>query len=337
MKRLAGVGILALGAALCGADRVVPPANNASEIHGIELRFDTSRPTFGQAETPAFSVRAETGVQKSDLRQWSLEDARATIYRKSADNLQLVAKSMTFDTEKKEAQMGGGVRVTSGRLVVEAADMSWDDTARVAKTDSFATLDDGANRITGKSISIFPDNDLIQVGGGTGSIRLAAEEKNQPPKPEAADAKKAEANDKFDRIDIKKYEGTEANLSGRVRVVKGPAQIELVGKDPADTIKVDADLVTFDYATDGDNSPSVLEFKGHVLFTLSQGTVRTDLAKVDFSGQKVEFRKNVAVELTQINGKMDKLDLNLDTRDIIIGPGQIVYSLSFKPAPAKKP
>ena len=339
MNRPALLTLIYMASTLCGAapgetDLAAPPAKSASEIQGIDLRFDSSKPTFGEAESPTFSVHAATGKQMSDLRLWTFEDAHAIIYRKAEENLQLAAKSMAVDMDKKSAQLAGGVRVTSGRLIIDVADMAWDDIARIAKTDSVATLDDGANRITGESLSIHPDDDLIELGRGSGSIRLAAVAE----KPAPAKDEKPSTQDKFDKIDIKKQQHTAANLSGRLREVKGPAEIELVGKDPNDSITVAADLVTFGYATDEDTSPSALIFKGRVVFTLSQGTVRTDQASVDFSAGKVQFRGKVSVELTQLRaGPMDSLDLDLNTGDIDISPGQIVSSLSFKPAPAKKP
>lgn len=316
---------------LFGAGQNTPSDPSVSEIAGIDLRFDSAKPTFGELEGPAFSVHADTGKQMADLGVWALDNAHAIIYRRSEENLDLFSKSMTFDMTNKAAQLAGGVRLTSGRLVVDVEDMSWDDTARIARSGSVATLNDGMNRITGSSIAIYPDADHLELGGGSATIQLAAAVEQKP----SSDSEKPSRETEFESIKIIKHQGITANMAGQIREIKGPARLVIVGKDPDDTMNVDADAITFSYTKPEDTMPAEMLLKGRVKFDHSEGTFHADEATVELAAGKVRFRGNVTIDSDQIHGaKTSSLDMDLNTRELIMGPGEIE---SFNLAPAEKP
>ncbi len=336
MKRMTVSMLLLAAAALCGAGQNKPSGQGVSESAGIDLRFDSAKPTFGELEGPAFSVHADTGKQMADLGVWALDNSRAIIYRQPEENLVLISKSMIFDLNNKAAQLAGGVRLTAGRVVVDVADMLWDDTARIARSESIATFDDGANRITGSSIAIYPDTDRLELGGGSATIQLAEAVEQKAP----ADAKDAAPETKFESIEIKPHRGISGNIAGQIREIKGPAHLVIVGKNADDTMNVDADTVTFSYSKTQDTMPAEMLLKGHVAFAHSQGTFHADEATVDLAAGKARFRGNVTIDNAQIRGaKTSSFELDLNTREFVMGPGQI-ESFSIAPsgdAPAKTP
>jgi hypothetical protein len=340
MKRMATWMFLLAAGSLWGAgpgraDEPRPSAQEATEMKGIDLFLHSSRPTFGDIEAPTFSVHADSGKRLDDSRVSSFENAHAIIYRKEEGNLALVAKSMIVDEVNKTAQMAGGVRVTSGRLVVDVEELSWDDTARIARSESTATLDDGSNRISGRSIVIYPDTDRIELGSGSATVQLAEVVEKKAP---AAD--KAAHATQFESIEIKSHQGFSGNFAGQIREIKGPAHLVIIGKEAADTMSVNADLVTFRYAKPEDTMPAEMLFKGRVEFIHSQGTFHADEAAVDLAAGKVRFRGNVTIASEQIRGARTRsFDLDLNTREFVMGPGE-VESFTITPAadaPVKKP
>jgi len=317
-------------AAQVSADRAADPARRAVEMTGVNLYLHSADPSFGAIEDPTFWVHAESGKSIGESL-WSLEGAHAVIYRKSEDNLVLAAQSGTFDKDNRSASLAGGVRVTTGEMVVNLEDIAWDETQRVARSESTATLSDGANQIVGSSIAIFPDSDRVDLGGGTATIRLAAAETEK--KTESSTA------DKYKRLDIEEQHGTSGSLKGApLQKIQGPVRMVLVGVDPVDTLTIKANLVTMEYGADpAIRSPERVSLKGKVDIKQGANVIRSDDATLDLGGGTAKFVGNVVFSGEGIaNASGPSLDMNLDSGEWILGgPGGVISYDFSAPKPAK--
>jgi hypothetical protein len=303
----------------------------AVEMNGVDLYLHSAEPTFGKVEDPTFWVHAARGESVNDS-QWSLEDARAVVYRATDEDLVLAAKSGTFDKDRRAAQLAGGVRVVSGTMVVELEEIAWDDTERVAKSESVAKLSDGSNEIIGDSIHIYPDTDKVNVGGGTATIQLAAAVDEPEKKSEKS------ASDIYQRLDIEEQHGTSGSIKGApLQRIEGPVRMKLIGKDPKDTLSIHADLVTMAYAEDS-RSPAKVELKGHVAIKQEKNEIRANEGMLDLNARTAKFTGDVLFTGDRIsNASGPSLDLNLDTGEWKLGPSGEVMSIDISNVKDDKP
>ncbi len=317
-------------AAQVSADQTGAPASRAVEMKGVNLYLHSSEPSFGQLQDPTFWVHAERGESINET-QWSLEGAQAVIYREAEDDLVLAAKSGTFDKQKKSAQLAGGVQVTSGQMVVDLEDIAWDETQRVARSESIATLSDGSNTIVGSSIAIFPDADRVDLGGGTATIQLAAADGEK--KPESSTA------DKYKTLEIMEQHGTSGSLKGApLQKIQGPVRMALIGNNPEDTLTIKADLVTLEYGSGEDlRSPARVLLKGHVEIKQGKNVIQSNDADLDLARETARFTGDVMFAGDEIaNASGPSLDLNLDTGEWTLGGPGGVISYDFSASKAAK-
>lgn len=263
------LAVIACLAFAAQAQNASPAAGASMKGEGINVRMFSSRPTFGTPEDPTFWVHAARGQRLDDPPVWTLEDARAVIYRDPEDDLVLVAKSGTVDEATKSASLDGSVRVTSGQMVVELANIRWDDTTGVARSDSTATMDDGVNRIVGESIALYADEDRFEIGQGSARIRLA-----QATEPGKADLEKSESANQFESIEIPVYKSIEGNIdTGDITEIRGPAHLILNGVAPEDTLSIKADSIKFEDDETGKELYARIILTGHVELTQDRKSV----------------------------------------------------------------
>jgi hypothetical protein len=299
---------------------------------GINLRMFSSRPTFGETEDPTFWVHAERGHLLEDPRVWTLEQAHAVIYRDPEEDIVLVAKIGTVDENSKAAHLDGGVHVTSGSFVAELENIRWDDETGVARSDATARLDDGVNRLVGESIALYADEDRFELGQGSARIQLAAEATDET----EADPKASE----FESIEIPMHKGIGGNIDGRLREIRGPAHLILSGVDPANTLSIKADHVSFQYGEGEDNKmPEKILLKGHIELIHSAATFRSNEATIDLVGRTARFEGDVVMAGEQIEGANGEFfELNLDTGDWFLGGESNVEKVwLIAPKKAEKP
>lgn len=319
MKRIARTLIAAV---LCmafaaHAQKIAPAASASMQGEGINVRMFSSRPTFGTPEDPTFWVHAAHGQRLDDPPVWTLEDARAVIYRSPEEDLILVAKSGTVDETNKAASLDGSVRVTSGQMVVELANIRWDDAAGIARSDATATMDDGVNRIVGESIALYADEDRFEIGRGSAHIRLA-----QAPDPDQTDSEAPKKASQFESIEIPEYTSIGGNIdTGRITEIRGPAHLILNGVDPADTLSIQADHIKFEYDGNNEDDPySRIILTGHVELKHSAATFRSNQGAIDFANRKARFEGDVVMTGDQVEEATGEyFELDLDTGDYRLG------------------
>lgn len=329
--------VLMLAAALsCMALGAEPQKSGAadSSIQGIDLHMFSSRPTFGAPEDPTFWVHAERGEVLGDPPVWKLENTKAVIYRDPEEDIVLVAGSGNFDEENKSAQLDGGVRVTSGSLVANLADIHWNDETGVARSDALATLDDGINRLAGKSIALYADEDRFEIGEGSGRIRLAAAVD------ESMEVKSKSAE--FESISIPAHSGIVGNLSGRVAEIRGPVELILNGVDPANTLAIKADRVGFEYdpAKPEEKTPSKIILEGHVVLKHADANFQANKGTIDLGTRMVRFEGDVKMSGQEVEGASgESFTLNLDTGDFeLLGEDSVIEKMwLIAPEKAEKP
>lgn len=327
--------VLVLAAALsCMALAAEPQKSSGadSSIRGIDLHMFSSRPTFGAPEDPTFWVHAERGEVLGDPPVWKLENTKAVIYRDPEEDIVLVAKSGNFDEENKSAQLDGGVRVTSGNLVADLSDIHWNDETGVARTDALATLYDGVNRLAGKSMALYADEDRFEIGEGSGRMQLAAADT------ESMESKSTE----FESISIPTHSGIIGNLSGRVAEIRGPVELILNGVDPANTLSIKADRVGFEYdpAKPDEKTPSKIILDGHVSLKHAEADFQANKGTIDLGTRVVRFEGDVKMSGREVEGASgESFALNLDTGDFeLLGEDSIVEKMWLvAPPKAEKP
>lgn len=300
------------------ADSQAKPAKSDAaaikmEGEGINLWMSSSHPTFGQPEDPTFWVHAERGQLLDEPRIWSLEQTRAVIYRNPEEDLVLVARTGTFDEENKSAQLDGDVRVTSGSMVADLANIQWDNAAGVAHSEALATLDDGVNRLVGRAVALYAQEGRFELGEGSAQIQLAQLQGEKP-----QDEKKK--SPEFESISIPKHSGIVGNLNGGVREIRGPVELNLIGIDPANTMNIKADHVNFEYAAGDEKMPTKILLKGHVSLRRADANFAADEGAIDLNTRKARFDGNVVMTGEQIQGASGQyFELNLDTGDFDFG------------------
>lgn len=335
-----GLGVLlavvALGAQAQAGD---PPSKSpaadaaAMQMQGedINLWMSSSRPTFGRPEDPTFWVHAKRGRLLDEPRIWSLEETKAVIYRDPEEDLTLVARSGTFDEENKSARLDGEVRVTSGRFVADLANIHWDNATGVAHSDAPATLDDGTNRLVGRSVALYTDADRFELGEGSARIQLA----------QAAEQPEEKKSPEFESISIPKHNGIVGNLKGGVREIRGPAELVLKGVDPANTLNIKADRIELKYdEASGDITPITILLKGNVVLAHVNANVKADEGTVNIVSRTARFEGNVEMSGDRVQGATgDYLDVNLDNGDMELGGtnAEVGEVLLIEPKKAEKP
>jgi len=307
------------------------PAGNTVVMEDLNLYLHSSDPSFGEIEDPTFWVHAARGEQL-DGKRWALEGAKAVIYRKPEDDLVLVAETGTLDQDGQTAKLAGGVQVTSGPMAVQIEEIAWDEAQRVARSDYVATLSHGDNRIVGDSIAIFPDDDRVELGGGTATIQLAAAEDTEKKRESAP-------TDIYKRLDIEEQHGTSGSLKGApLQKIQGPVRMSLIGKLPEDTLTIRAGLVTLEYGNDPEvRTPTRVLLTGGVEIKQAASLVKSDTAELDLAGRKARFNGNVTITGDQIaNGSGPFLDMDLETGVWTLGGPGGVMSFDFTASESAK-
>lgn len=293
----------------------------AMEMRGLDLRMYSTEPTFGELRDPTFWVHAKRGRLEGELDVWSLEEARAIIYRDPEDDLRLEAQQGTFDQTNQVAVLSDGVRATSRDLVVELDDIEWNNEENVAWSDSPARVTSGSNRLTGASVAIYPRDDRIKLGRGSGDIQMAQEAGAGENRKETA----SDANQQFESIRVEWQGELVGNLSGTLQKITKGAHLIIVAKEPQNNLDIRAESVEFEYASPEDRMPARMHLEGDVVVTHQNGAVRADKVDLDFDTGEAMFTGNPRVENAQIRGAhVSYIQLNLHTQEYVMGgPGRV--------------
>lgn len=296
-------------------------------MRGIDLYMHDSAPTFGDTRNPTFWVHAESGNLSPDASLWELHIARAVIYRDNEDDLHIEADSGQFDQANQLAYLHDGVKATSGRLVVEIQDLEWDNKARIARSESAAEIRDGTNELSGRPVRIYPREDRMELGAGSGTIRLSQSVASDASSPNAEAESEA---GRYRAIDIKWQGKVTGNLNGRLSRISDGVHLVVIGASDADTIDIKAGSVEFEYEGEDSKMPSKMLFDTDAVFDLQDGTIRADEVVLDLAADTAEFRGNLNVDFERLSGaRPEFLRIDLETQEFVGGPGPLgTYRIS---------
>lgn len=145
-------------------------------MRGIDLRLYDIRPTFGRFGKPTFRVQAKTGSLK-DEGMWVFEGAEAVIYGRDEgdEDVTLEAARGRFHQDEG-ASLAGGITARVGAMVLELEDMVWINADREARTDKPVRIVDGATRLRGGTLRLYPDKRMFVLTDAKGVIRFDKEE-----------------------------------------------------------------------------------------------------------------------------------------------------------------
>jgi hypothetical protein len=292
---------------------------DAISMEGFDLQFHRQGPTFGELRQPSFRVHAVTAESDNDMVHWTLRDADAVIIRQSQKELLVSAARGFLDRENEVAVLSDGVRATTGNVIIDLKDLHWDNGTGIARSDNYSEATDGENHIGGNAITIYPDDDVVEMFGGVGTIQVAAKPSADEPEP----VKPGSVGARFKYLNVD-YDGTAAmNLeTGAVAGIRDGVVLELVGYEEADTIKVRARNVDFVYADGDTSSPTAVQLTGDVQLEHASFGGRADEINVNFDSGDVEFRGHAQLTGERFeNAAGNLIRYNLDTKDVLLGPG----------------
>jgi len=149
------------------------PVENEMLLSGVNLWMHDYTPTAGQLRKPTIWVHAESGRLAEDSQLWSLQDTRAVIYRENDEDLTADAAQGAFDQTDETAVLTGDVTLLAGSLEVALEKLKWDNVAGVATSDRPVRVTSGEMWLTGEAMWIRPDENLLQIEGGSGAMPFA--------------------------------------------------------------------------------------------------------------------------------------------------------------------
>jgi hypothetical protein len=179
---------------------------------------------------------------------------------------------------------------------------------------------------------LYAKEDRFELGEGSARIQLAQlQDENGQAEKKSAD---------FESISIPTYKKMVGRLTGGVREIIGPVELNLIGVDPADTLNVKADHVSFEYAADDAKMPAKIFLKGKVSLKQADTTFSSKEGIIDLDKRTARFDGDVVMSGEQIQGATGEyFELNLDTGDFEFGgDGSSIEKLWLvAPKKAEKP
>lgn len=139
---------------------------------GMDLYMHDYRPTAGGARKPTIWVHSDEGEISTETSAWTLGRSRAVLYREDGEDIILQAMSGSFDETNETAQLGGGVKVTTGSLAMELEEIEWDNKEGVARSTGPVTITQGRTLLNASSLVLNPDEDTMLLTNGNGRIDL---------------------------------------------------------------------------------------------------------------------------------------------------------------------
>jgi len=155
---------------------VEPPGNTFDALeddafsHGImTLRFYDDAPTGEISELPRFEL-ASSRCRYEEGDVWSFEDADAVIRGNSETEMRIEAGFGRVDHRTKHAFMEGGVRLTTGDLIIEMEELTWSNADRVASSEQPVRILQGGTDLHASSMQLYPDESRVVLHEARGRI-----------------------------------------------------------------------------------------------------------------------------------------------------------------------
>lgn len=144
----------------------------AMAMSNVVLTMSDETPTGGELQEPTFLVQADSGHLIESTGIWSLEGTHSTIYREDESDIIIQAGEGVFNQDSMTASLKGDVHLTAGSLIVELADLLWDNEARQATSENPATVSQNSNLLETNSLLIDPDKDQLMLRDVSGMWKL---------------------------------------------------------------------------------------------------------------------------------------------------------------------
>ena len=138
--------------------------------HGVmTLRFYDDIPGDGVSELPRFELTSSRArYEEGDI--WTFEDADAIIRGDNESEMRIEAGYGRVDHRTKHAFMEGGVRVTTGDLIIELQVLTWSNAERVATSEQPVRVVQGGTNLQAGSIQMYPDESRVVLYETEGRI-----------------------------------------------------------------------------------------------------------------------------------------------------------------------
>jgi len=138
--------------------------------HGVmTLRFFDDTPSGEVGELPRFEL-ASSRCRYEEGDVWSFEDADAVIRGDRDTEMRIEAGFGRVDHRTKHAFMEGGVRLTTGDLIIDMQELTWSNSERVATTEKPVRIQQGGTDLHASSMQLFPDESRVILQEARGRI-----------------------------------------------------------------------------------------------------------------------------------------------------------------------
>lgn len=141
-----------------------------------------------------------------------------------------------------------------------------------------------------------------------------------------ASAKEQIAKTAYHELQLHKFGGLEAKTDPlfQFKSLTDGVHLTLVAEKEDDNLDVKSQTVGFTYLNEEAKQPSVIVFEGEVQFTHLSGTIHAEKAAIDFETNVVLFTGNPKADISIAEGvEVEFIQYNLDTGEIVFGPGKI--------------
>lgn len=151
-----------------------PPAlEDDAFSHGVmTLRFFDDIPSEEMGDLPRFELASSRcRYEEGDI--WTFENADAVIRGDGQQEMRIEAGFGRVDHRTKHAFMEGGVRLTTGDLIIEMEELTWSNADRVATTERPLRIMQGDTDLSASAMQMFPDDNIVVLEEARGRIQTA--------------------------------------------------------------------------------------------------------------------------------------------------------------------
>ena len=128
----------------------------------------------------------------------------------------------------------------------------------------------------------------------------------------------------YKALQLHKFGGFEGNIDGSVDRLSGGVRLTVIAETADDNLDIEAQTVELSYSDDDIRILTLIVFEGDVRFTHQKGTVFAEKVTIDLETKEALFTGNPKADLSQIRGvEVEFIQMNLDTGDIVAGPGKV--------------
>ena len=152
-----------------------PPSQPRMTMTGLDLYMYDATPTDAGSRPPTFWVHAERGELQEAERVWDLEGASAVVYGEDEKTVQLDAAGGRFDEQAEKAALTGGVRMTSGEILVETEEIFWDNEAQLIRSQAPLKMARGNTMINADAFEFDPNTEIFRLTNGRGRVMIEEE------------------------------------------------------------------------------------------------------------------------------------------------------------------